>query len=321
MTDTAIPEASGRPLDRPTTEQRYATDVVAFAVPRDLVVVDGPEAAVYHHGQMSQDIEGMGEGEWRWTLLLEPQGRIAAWGRVGRVGPETFWFLVDPGHGPAAEERLARFKLRTKLDLATESIEMVAIRGPEAPSLDAVADLLPSGRVALAPAWPGLDGVDVVGVGPSSDVAAALDLVAFGDPAVFEAARIRAGQPAMGAELGEKTIPAEAGIVGRSADFTKGCYVGQELVARVDSRGSNTPRRVHPVAIAGSELPDVGTSLTIDGDDVGTITSRAPAGDGVVALASIRRGTDVPARATIEIDGSPIEADIGDITWDAAVAP
>ena len=91
----------------------------------------------------------------------------------------------------------------------------------------------------------------------------------------------------MGSELDGGTIPAEAPVVDASVSFTKGCYTGQELVARVDSRGDNTPRKLR--IVHGLGQPVAGDELTLDDAVAGTITSVAADGDGFVALAYVKR--------------------------------
>jgi folate-binding protein YgfZ len=108
--------------------------------------------------------------------------------------------------------------------------------------------------------------------------------VAEGDAEAYEAWRIAAGVPRMGAELDERTIPAEAGVVDRSVSFTKGCYTGQELVARVDSRGSSTPRRLRSIVLDAAG-PAAGDALTAEGREIGVLTSVS----GVHALGYVRR--------------------------------
>jgi tRNA-modifying protein YgfZ len=105
-----------------------------------------------------------------------------------------------------------------------------------------------------------------------------------------EAARVAAGWPRMGAEIVPgQTIPAVTGVVPVAVNFTKGCYPGQELVERMDSRGADAPMSLRIVDVAGGEA--VGDPLVVDGVEVGTITSVSPAGG--LALAMIRRGRDV----------------------------
>ncbi len=262
---------------------------------RDLVTATGEEAATYLHGQISQNITGLRIGDSAWSLVLSPQGRIDAWARVSRVDDVTFWLDVDPGYGTPLVERLNRFKLRTKVEFELSSVEMISVRGPRSPAPELMGPL----SADLPVLWEGVVGFDRIAASPELPADAV-----EGDPVAFEAARIRAGIPRMGAEMTEKTIPAEVGVVDRSADFTKGCYVGQELVARVDSRGNNTPRRMWGLTIEGS-VPDLGDSVMMDGEVVGSVTSVAATASGAVALVSIARSAAAPGPATV--GGNPAQ--------------
>ena len=127
----------------------------------------------------------------------------------------------------------------------------------------------------------------------------------------YEVARIEAGVPVMGRELDESTIPAEAGVVDRSVSFTKGCYTGQELVARIDSRGGNVPRRLRGVVVGdGDAVPPVGAVVHADGKDVGVLTSVARSArlGAPVALAYVRRAVEPPAEVELRWDGGTAPA-------------
>ena len=283
-------------LDAVATAHTLSTTAVAFRRYETSSWPTAPTRPRYLHGQMSQQITGLAVGESTWTLLLSPQGRIDAWVRVTRAADQSFWIDLDAGFGEAALARLERFKLRTKATFELRSLDMMSVRGPSSP------DPLrrPTTRSTPARLWGGGAGFDRLGVDPTLP-----EGVELGDPAVFEAARIRSGEPRMGAEIGEKTIPAELGIVDRSVDFTKGCYVGQELVARVDSRGNNTPRRMWAALVAAGE-PAPGSEVVAGGAPVGVVTSvAADLEGGAVALVSIVRSAEVPGPVTI--DGSAAE--------------
>src|SRR5262249_16050080 len=118
----------------------------------------------------------------------------------------------------------------------------------------------------------------------------------------YERARIRAGWPAMGAEITEASIPAETGVVSLAVNFTKGCYPGQELVERMDSRGSTAPRLVR--RLSGRGRADVGASVVHDGKVVGTLTSCIGGDDGWDALAVLARS--VQPGDTVEVAGERV---------------
>jgi folate-binding protein YgfZ len=123
-----------------------------------------------------------------------------------------------------------------------------------------------------------------------------------------DADRIAAGVPAMGAELDERTIPAEVGqwFVDASVSFTKGCYTGQELVARVDSRGSNVPRHLRVLTVGHGATVPVGAEVVSGDAVVGTVTSSA----GGVALAYVKRAVEPPAAVALRWDGGEETATI-----------
>jgi folate-binding protein YgfZ len=267
---------------------------VSFAtyVARDVLRVSGPDAISYLQGQISQDVAGLAVGDSAWSFVLQPQGKVDAWFRVTRVAEDTTVFDLDGGWGDTLLRRLERFKLRVKLTIEPLAWRCIAVRGV----LPDLATLRAAGAELLVP----LDWGDEVGVdllGPGVELPSGVDP---GDEADYERWRIGAGMPRMGAELDERTIPAEAGVVDRSVSFAKGCYTGQELVARIDSRGDRVPTKLRRVL----GRAQVGDELVVDGRAVGTVTSAAEG----VALAYVRRDVEVPAEASIGTEPARIEA-------------
>ncbi|HEV7688816.1 MAG TPA: hypothetical protein VGQ80_19735, partial [Acidimicrobiia bacterium] len=191
--------------------------VGAVWLPRDALKVSGPDATTYLQGQLAQDLDPIEPGASAWSLVLQPQGKVDALVRVTR--DEDGWVLdTDGGWGPAVAERLARFRLRVKVDIEALEWRCLGLRGPDVPRL----------ATARPADWPGFPGVDLLGPDPAVPDGVPLVVIE-----AYEVARIEAGVPVMGAELDERTIPAEAGVVECSVSFTKGCFTGQELVARI----------------------------------------------------------------------------------------
>ena len=263
----------------------------AVRLERDVVVVSGPEAVSYLQGQLSQDVEGLAVGASAPSLLLQPTGKVDAWLRITRIGDDELALDTDAGHGDAVLARLRRFKLRTKVELASQRWSGWALRGPSIERREGVSPAV----LALPSGWPGVAGVDLLA--DEVELPAGLEEV----PAeALEALRIECGVPAMGAELTEATIPAEAGqwLIDESVSFTKGCYTGQELVARIDSRGGNVPRPLRGLRIDGEPVP-VGAPVTLDGAEVGHVTSSAVSALGAIALAPLSRSVGVGAQVAI----------------------
>jgi folate-binding protein YgfZ len=163
---------------------------------------------------------------------------------------------------------------------------MVARRGVAAPTL-------PSGCIALA-----VDGgVDVIG---PRDALAAIDSDGALTADAYERARIEAGVPRLGVDLDDSVIPQEAGLERDAVSFTKGCFLGQELVARIDSRGhvNRLLRRLRADDPSTALAP--GAEITVDGAVVGAVTSAVPG----LALGFVRREVNPPAPATVA--GTPV---------------
>ena len=278
---------------------------------RDALSVSGPDAATYLQGQVSQDVEGLAVDGSAESLLLSPQGKVEALIRVTRTGDERFVLDTEGGFGEAVEERLRRFRLRVKVDIETLDWECVAVRGPEAASAVAGQPTL-----VLPVAWPGLAGIDLLGPVADGGIGGWVDgSVRQCSADAWEAARIEAGIPVMGREIVEGTIAAEVGVVDRTVSFTKGCFTGQELVARLDARGSKVARSLCGVVIGdgddGSGAPPVGAAVTTaDGEHlVGTLTSVAwsPGQSAMVGLATLHRRVVPPETVTVSWDTNGVD--------------
>jgi folate-binding protein YgfZ len=260
---------------------------------RDAVAVRGPDAPAYLQGQLSQDLQATGpKAVWSW--VLSPQGKVDALVRVTPLSGDDNWLLdTDQGWGDALVDRLNRFKLRTKVEVERLPWKVLSHRntgyfgyGPDVIPFD----------------WGHLQGYDQIGEDPRPP-----DGVPLMSAEDYDAERIVAGFPKMGAELTDKTIPAETGLIDRTVSFTKGCYTGQELVARIDSRGSNVPRRLRGLVfpeqvVVGTELVDV------EGRPAGLVTSAAhSAARGWVGLGYVRRGVEVPGTVRAGDGGPDVE--------------
>ena len=279
---------------------------------RDVLVITGPDATSFLQGQLSQDVAALAPGEVTSSLLLRPDGKLHCRLRVSRRESETFVCDLASGLGDGARARLERFKLRVAVDLQVRSLTMLAVRGAAAP---------PAPAAGFDGAGSGNDGTPVVVAGVSWGSVAGWDLVAeevsppvgvrLCEPEALEAVRIEAGVPAAGRELTEGLIPAEAGVVAETVSFTKGCYVGQELVARIDSRGGNTPRRLRGVVLEDATPAPAGVELVdATGSTIGRITSSAfsPGVEAAIALAYVHRRVEPPAPARLGTgDGRPCE--------------
>lgn len=259
-------------------------------VARDVVTATGRDARAFLHSQLAQDVASLAVGESRWSLLLEPTGRVVALVRVACHADDRFSLDTDPGAGGAVAARLSRFRIRVDCALETASREALAVRG-----LDAAGRAALLARPHAWPAWREADGaVDLCDVADGSAVAPP-DGAREASADELERARIAAAWPvlgaASGADLGTDAIPAETGLVDVAVNFAKGCYPGQELVERMDARGARAPRSLRVVrAPLGARRGD---PCVVDGEPIGTYASVCGDAAFVIVSRGVGRGSDV----------------------------
>lgn len=287
------------------------TELGVIAAQREAVIAEGPDALTFLQGQLSQDLEALAPGEAGWSLVLHPQGKISAWFRITRATDDRFVLDLDAGWADEVLTRLNRFKLRTNIDISLAAWKSITVAGPGAD--DVVIEGIHHDMVT---SWAGVPVRDIFG--PDLDIAG-LDLAAIGateiEPGVLDALRIEAGVPKMGVELDESTIPAAAGIVEQSVSFTKGCYTGQELVARIDSRGNNVPKRLLSIVLEGEAVPAADAEVRSGDGAVGVVTSASFSNHlgSPVALAYISRAGTVGEAVTLEIDGTTVTGELREL--------
>lgn len=263
-----------------------ATKTFPLAValrPRAFVRVAGPEAEDFLQRMVSNDVAALAPGEACDALLLTPKARVIAPLRVLRRGSEDFLLLTEPELGERVAAQLRRLRFATKVEIEPEQHESYLLLGDEArPSQGALA--VPNQDYGL-PAFEVIDG--------KPPEAAPLD------ESELELLRIRAGTPRFGREIDDRVLPAEAGLVERAVSFTKGCYPGQEPIARLHYRGKAN-RGLRLLALDGDELPPYDAELRLGDKVVGRVTSAARTPDGgILALAYVR--AEVPADAELEV--------------------
>jgi folate-binding protein YgfZ len=320
----------------PAAEERAFTDGAALVdrCARGAVLVDGPDGLSFLNSLLSQDIAALADGQGTHALLLQPQGKLDTDLRLLRVG-DAAWLDCEVGRGEGLAASLRRFKIRIKAEVEDRTGDWgcLTLRGPEvAARVEAAGGpALPGeahGHVAWAPGtgagagavrlvradWPGgPPGADLVGpVGDLSDIWNALAAAGFtlAGLSAYEAARVRAGVPRQGLDIDEKTIPQEAFLEVDAVSFTKGCFLGQELVCRIDSRGHVNRLlrglRIDPAGI--DTTPPAGAGIVVGDKEVGALTTVARSEGGVVALGYVRREVEVPADVLIRWDGGEAPA-------------
>jgi tRNA-modifying protein YgfZ len=240
--------------------------------PRAFVRVAGPDAEDYLQRMLSNDVAALEPGGSCDALLLTPRARVIAPMRVLRRGEEDFLLLTEPELGETLRAELVRMRFAAKAEIELEEHISTLVFGGEIEGIPNQDYGEPAAEI--------LD----VGLEPTLDEHA------------LEVMRIEAGTPAWGRELDDRVLPAEAGLVGRAISLTKGCYPGQEPVARLHHRG-HANRGLRVLRIEGDELPEYDTELFLGEKVVGRVTSAVRDDGRIVALAYVR--VEVPADAEL----------------------
>ena len=289
---------------------------------RGKLLLKGSEAAEYLQGQLTNDIEALSPGEGCYAALLDRKGHMQADMRVLALAEDEIWVDTEPEALEAAHRHLGTYKIGREVEIEDVTAEraIVSLIGPRSAAVVGAPPPPEHASVRLS-----FDGVDCLAVGTALGIdliAAAADggrlfagLAAAGAPAVSPGAaeilRIEAGTPRFGAEMDTSTMPAEAGIVEAAVDFEKGCYIGQETVARLHYKGK--PNR-HLRGLRLSAPAEPGAALLLGEKAVGKLGGAciSPV-HGPIALAILRREAEPGAELLVGEDG--VTARVADLPF------
>jgi len=272
----------------PVKEQRAIEAGTAWADLSHLsvVAVSGDDRLKWLHDLTTQFLNDLGVGIWKSAMILDPQGHVEYQFNLVDDGTTT-WLVLDPGYADTLVAYLTKMKFMLKVDVRDASTEFAVFRAPGASTeLGGPFALVPRNEV--------------------TQMAQTFNAVAtqVGTWAL-DAERVAAHRPRIGFETDHKSIPNELGVLNGAVHMNKGCYRGQETVAKIYNLG-NPPRRLVMLHLDGSDVgfPATGTKVENDGVVVGFIGTVARHHElGTIALAMIKRNT--PIDATLTVDGIP----------------
>jgi folate-binding protein YgfZ len=225
--------------------------------PRAFLRAAGPDAEDFLQRMLSNDVAALALGDACDALLLTAKARVIAPVRVVRRAPDDFLLLTEPELGETVRTQLLRTRFAAKVELEPEEHE----------------------------SWLVLGGDEVLDERPDGDEVS---------PEEFERWRIEAGIPRWGAEIDDRILPAEAGLTETHVSFTKGCYPGQEPIARQHYRGKLN-RRLRMLELEDDAAAEPDTEVVLAGKTVGRVTSAVPGR----ALAYVR--VEVPEDAVLSV--------------------
>jgi tRNA-modifying protein YgfZ len=280
---------------------------------RGVLLVSGAEAADYLQGQLTNDVEALGPGEGQYAALLDRKGHMQADMRVLRPGEEqSFPIDTEPVALEAARRHLQMYKIGREAEVEDVSGEraILSLIGPRSVEIAGTPALPANACEAVA-----VGGVECVAVGTAGGIdliaaaaererlrAALIDAGAVEVSAeAAEILRIERGIPRFGAEMGTETMPAEAGIVEDAVSFTKGCYIGQETVARLHYKGRPN-RHLRGLRLSATAAP--GAALRLGEKEVGRLGGAAVSPAlGPIGLAIVRREAEPGTELAVGEDG------------------
>ena len=240
--------------------------------PRAFVRVAGPDAADLLQRMVSNDVEALSVGESCEALLLTAKARVIAPMRVWRRGGDDFLLLTEPELGERLRAALLRVRFASRCEIEAEEHRSTLVLG---------------GGEGLPNDDYGVPAVEVLDSEVDGDAI---------DEAELERLRILARTPRFGREIDDRVLPAEAGLEARAISFSKGCYPGQEPVARLHFRGKAN-RALRVLEVEGE--PGYDAEVVLDGKPVGRVTSAVPG----LALAYLR--VEVPDDAELSVEDRP----------------
>jgi folate-binding protein YgfZ len=272
----------------PVKEQRALEAGTAWADLSHLsvVAVSGEDRLKWLHDLTTQFLTDLSVGVWKSAMILDPQGHIEYQFNLVDDGTTT-WLVLDPGYAETLVAYLTKMKFMLKVDVRDATDEYAVLRAP-----GATTEI--GGPFALVPR-------DEVAQMAQTFSAVATQVGTW----ALDAQRVATYRPRIGFETDHKSIPNEIGVLNGAVHMNKGCYRGQETVAKIYNLG-NPPRRLVMLHLDGSDVgfPAKGTAIENDGVVVGFIGTVARHHElGTIALAIVKRNT--PTDATLSVDGIP----------------
>jgi tRNA-modifying protein YgfZ len=321
--DAGVPWHYGDPL----REQRLLTTGAGIVdrSNRDVLVVPGQDRLGWLHSICSQHVSSLADGDATEALVLSPHGHVEQHWQVTELG-SAVWIDTEPGAAAEVLGYLQKMQFLKRVEPADVSTEwaVLSLVGPATPTVLELAGLPVPERPGRASAIDGggfVRGMPGPGVTPADLLvprARAAGVIAALVEAgaqrsglwAYEALRVEARSPRLGLETDHRTIPHEIGWIGSAVHLDKGCYRGQETVARVQNLGK-PPRRIVLVHLSGESdtLPEPGSPITVDGRTVGFLGTALHHFDlGPIALAVIKR--TLADDVILDIAGQPGRIDI-----------
>ena len=289
---------------------------------RAWIEVAGPDAAEFLQGQVTNDTEELQAGSGVYAALLDRKGHFQADMRILRLEADSFLIDTETDAGPVLLKHLSMYKIGRKVEVAETERALFSLIGPAALE---VTGLAPGGEHDFTQATiagaeclvvataDGLDVICATGDGEAVKSQLEADRAVEVSEAAAEILRVERGRPRFGAEITAANMPAEAGVVDRAVSFTKGCYIGQEPVARLHYKGR--PNR-HLRGLRPTAPVMAGDPVRLDQKELGSIgTSVLSPASGRIALAILRKEAEPGSTVSVQTGDGEVEAEVVELPF------
>lgn len=284
--------------------------------------VSGPDAAEYLQSQVTNETEELAAGSGVYAALLDRKGHLQADMRILRLAEDSFLIDAEKSAGPALFKHLSMYKIGRKVDVTETGRSLFSLVGPAAFEVtgrapgsenDFTRATIAGAECLVVATWLGLDVIAAPEDGAAVLAQLEEDRAIPVSETALEILRVERGRPRFGADMNESNMPAEAGIVDRAISFTKGCYIGQEPVARLHYKGR--PNR-HLRGLRPLGQVTAGDAVRLGDRELGQIGTVAisPA-SGRIAMAILRKEAEPGSVVEIETTGGPIEAEVVELPF------
>lgn len=272
----------------PSKEQRALAQGRAWAdlSHYEVITISGQDRLSWLHSLSTQHLEKLAPGLWSEALILDPQGHIQHQ-FILMDDSEVTWLILDPERAKPLLDHLTKMKFMLRVEVQNATNDYAVLRAPD--PTDALGGPYVIVPRAELPQWREKFNQSAIQVGTWA----------------LDAERVAMGRPRIGIDMDFKSIPNELGLLNKSVHMNKGCYCGQETVAKIANLGK-PPRRLVMLHLDGSvvTIPMVGSDVEKDGVKVGFIGTIARHHElGTIALAVVKRNT--PLEATLTVEGIP----------------
>ncbi len=304
---------------------------------RGKIEVAGPDACSFLHNLSTNDVKQLAINSGCEAFFTTGQAKIVGYGVIYRTGTDEYWLDTDPDTAPRLVEHLNHFHITERLEIIDRTSEFAQfhIAGPKA---EALLQTLAAGVSGMAQLQSieaaiagitcrirrhdvmGLTGFDILCAAESSDAlrnALQPNGSPHDSPTLYQLLRIEAGTPQYGIDIDDTNLPQEVGRSDATVSFTKGCYIGQETIARIRTYG-HVNRTLCGLRLAENRSVPAGSLVFHGGKEVGRVTSSivSPQVRTGIALAYLRRGSSDPGTTVVvAADGASIPAEVVELPF------